>query len=91
MNLLICIPKSDMINQNEEQLLSEIRKRILQEYTFDLCFKRMHPGINTCCNKQHRIAEFACTYKIKCPNCEKYVPAKRFTDHLERCVKKYEK
>lgn len=80
-----------MVKLDDEELYKKTRQRIIQEYAYELCYKAMHPEMNECCGKPHRHVAFLCPYKIKCPNCEKYVPAKRFTDHLGRCVKKYEK
>lgn len=78
-----------MVDTPAKELVKHIRKRIIQEYAFELCFTAMNYAEHDSTNLKHKIVPYNCPYKIKCPNCEKYVPAKRFTEHLGRCVKKY--
>lgn len=61
---------------------------ILKEYAFDKAFRKLYESNHLCCGYKHK--EFAgnIVSNIKCFKCGKYAPSKRFTSHMDRCMKK---
>lgn len=69
-------------------LQETVRKVLVRIFAYESLFKRMYPDLHECCDLPHKEFNFATSHKLKCRNCAKYVVGKKFSQHLEKCIKK---
>lgn len=73
---------------NKHLITASAKNVILRIFAYELLFNKIYPDLHQCCNLPHRTFEFSSSLKLKCRNCAKYVIGKKFTHHLEKCIKR---
>ncbi|ELQ75407.1 putative Sgf11, transcriptional regulation protein [Trachipleistophora hominis] len=76
-----------MTHENEPDYKA-VYDLILKEYAFNKAFTHTYESNHLCCGYKHKEFSGNIVSNIKCHKCGKYAPAKRFTSHMERCMKK---
>lgn len=73
------------ISSNQQKIIQEVYKRLIRDYAFMFMMRKVYPQFFP---KADVIGSYQSPSNIKCGKCQKYWTVRRFTSHLEKCLKK---
>lgn len=74
--------------ESEKDPNTAIYMLILKEYAFKKAFIKLNNPNHLCCGFKHKEFCGNVISNVKCLKCGKYTPSRRFTMHMEKCLKK---